>query len=227
MRPAIFAHAGREPQPGAWALIGRGCLRGGIGLALAVLAWVVWHRGRPPLSDDVACVLATVLLLPGLSLMLHFGIFNLLAGLWRFAGVDARSLFRAPLAARSLGDFWGRRWNLGFTEMTALGIYRPLSGSLGRKTATVAAFLASGLLHELAISVPVLAGFGLPLSYFLLHGTLVLIERRLESIDKAVNDWGWWAHVWVLGWLAVPMPILFHRPFLRGVVWPLIGMDGQ
>jgi hypothetical protein len=31
--------------------------------------------------------------------------------------------------------------------------------------------------------------------------------------------------VWVLGWLAVPVPILFHPPFLRGVVWPLIGMD--
>jgi hypothetical protein len=29
----------------------------------------------------------------------------------------------------------------------------------------------------------------------------------------------------VLGWLALPLPILFHRPFLRGVVWPLIGLE--
>jgi len=135
------------------------------------------------------------------------------------------NLGRAPLAARSLGEFWSRRWNLAFSEMTALGIYRPLSGTLGRKAATVAAFLASGLLHELAISVPVLAGFGLPLSYFLLHGVLVLAERRLESADRALSHWGWWAHVWVLGWLLLPAPILFHRPFLRGVVWPLIGME--
>jgi alginate O-acetyltransferase complex protein AlgI len=109
--------------------------------------------------------------------------------------------------------------------MTALGIYRPLSGRLGRKTALVAAFLASGLLHELAISVPVLAGFGLPLLYFLLHGTLVLAERGLEWAGRAVPTWGWWAHVWVLGWLALPVPILFHAPFLRGVVWPLIGLE--
>ena len=40
--------------------------------------------------------------------MLHFGLFNVAAGLWRLAGVDARPLFRAPLAARSLADFWGR-----------------------------------------------------------------------------------------------------------------------
>jgi hypothetical protein len=225
MRPAPFAQAGRGRQPGAAALIGRGCLNGAIGLALAGLAWLVWHHGRPPLSDDAACVLATILLLPGLSLTLHFGVFNVLAGLWRLAGVDARPLFRAPLAARSLGDFWSRRWNLAFSEMTALGVYRPLSGNIGRKAATVAAFLASGLLHELAISLPVLAGFGLPLSYFLLHGMLVLTERRLERAGRPVAGWGPWAHVWVLGWLVLPLPILFHRPFLRGVVWPLIGLQ--
>jgi hypothetical protein len=109
--------------------------------------------------------------------------------------------------------------------MMALGIYRPLAGSLGRKAATAIAFVASGLLHELAISLPVLAGFGLPLSYFLLHGLLVLAERRLEQAGRAVSDWGPWAHVWVLGWLALPLPILFHPPFLRGVVWPLIGLE--
>ncbi len=225
MRPAPFAHAGRSPQSGAVAMIGRGCLFGVIGLALAALAWFIWHDVRPLLSDDAACVLATVLLLLGLSLILHFGIFNVLAGVWRLAGVDARPLFRAPLAARSLGDFWSRRWNLAFSEMTALGIYRPLSSRLGRKAAILIAFLASGLLHELAISLPVEAGFGLPLSYFLLQGMLVLVERRLENAGRAVSGWGVWAHGWVLVWLTLPLPILFHRPFLRGVVWPLIGLE--
>jgi alginate O-acetyltransferase complex protein AlgI len=225
MRPAPFAHAGRGRQPGAARLIGRGCLLGSIGLALAVLSWLTWHDGRALLSDGAARVLATVLLLPGLSLILHFGLFNVLAGAWRLAGVDVRPLFRAPLAARSLNDFWARRWNLAFSEMTALGIYRPLSGTLGRKTATLIAFLASGLLHELAISVPVEAGFGLPMCYFLVQGVLVLAEGRLERAGRAVSRWGVWAHVWVLAWLALPLPILFHPPFLRGVVWPLIGLE--
>jgi alginate O-acetyltransferase complex protein AlgI len=225
MRPSIFADAGRVGQSGGRSLVRRGCWRGGIGLALTLLAWAVWHRGRSELSDDVACVLATIVLLPGLSLILHFGIFNILAGLWRLVGVDARPLFRAPLAARSLGDFWSRRWNLAFSEMTTLGIYRPLTGWLGRRTAIVMAFMASGLLHELAISLPVLAGFGLPTLYFLLHGLLVFAERGLERAGHSVSGWGKWAHVWVIGWLALPMPILFHRPFLRGIVWPIIGMD--
>src|SRR5204863_8930027 len=32
MRPAPFAHAGCGRQPGAWALVGRGCLHAGVGL---------------------------------------------------------------------------------------------------------------------------------------------------------------------------------------------------
>ena len=225
MRPALFVNARNRSQPGAWTLIGRGFLFGCVGVTLFPAAWFVWHHGRPSLSDEVARVLATVLLLLGLSLVLHFGIFSVLAGIWRLAGVDARPLFRSPLAARSLDEFWSRRWNLAFSEMTVLGIYRPLSAALGRKAATAAAFIASGILHEIAISVPVLAGFGLPSCYFLLHGALVLTERGLERAGRTVTGWGWWAHVWVLTWLALPLPILFHRPFLRGVVWPLVGMD--
>ena len=93
------------------------------------------------------------------------------------------------------------------------------------KYSTMAAFIASGILHEIAISVPVLAGFGLPSCYFLLHGALVLTERGLERTGQAVAGWDWWSHVCVLTWLALPLPILFQRPFLRGVVWPIIGMD--
>jgi alginate O-acetyltransferase complex protein AlgI len=224
MRPMIFGKADGR-RHGAWPLIGWGIVLGGLGLIFALVAWLVWHQGRPALSDTVALVLATLLLLPGLSLILHFGVFNVLAGLWQLAGVDARPLFRAPLAARSLGDFWSRRWNLAFSEMTALAIYRPLSAGVGRKAAVLASFLGSGLLHELAISVPVLAGFGLPMLYFLLHGALVLGERGQDRSGRGVSGWGWWSHVWVLGWLALPAPILFHPPFLRGVIWPLIGIE--
>lgn len=225
MRPSPFAQRNPGPQPGGWELLGWGLRLGFLGLSLGGLAALTWHSGRPPLSDGGARWLATLLLLPGISLTLHFGIFNVLAGLWRLAGVDARSLFRAPLAATSLENFWSRRWNLAFSEMTMLGIYRPLSDSLGRGAATGIAFIASGLLHELAISVPVLTGFGLPLLYFLLHGGLVLAERVLARAGHPVTGWGWWSHAWVLGWLAVPLPILFHPPFLRGCVWPLIGLE--
>jgi alginate O-acetyltransferase complex protein AlgI len=225
MRPGIFRGLGGPGLKDGWPLARSGLLHLASGAGLVALAALVWHLGRSVLGDGPARLAATVLLLPGLSLMLHFGAFNVLAGLWRRLGVDARPLFRAPLAARSLGDFWGRRWNLAFSEMTAIGIYRPLAGVAGKGPATLASFLASGALHELAISVPVLAGFGGPLAYFALHGLLVLIERALERRGAGVAKWGAWSHVWVLGWLALPLPILFHRPFLAGCVWPLIGME--
>src|SRR5262249_60569458 len=115
-----------------------------------------------------------------LTLVLLFGIFNILAAFWRPLGVNARPLFRAPLLSTSLSEFWSKRWNLAFSEMTALAIYRPATAAFGRRGAIIAAFVVSGLLHELAISVPVKAGYGGPSLYFLLHGLLVAVENWLE-----------------------------------------------
>ncbi len=88
------------------------------------------------------------------------------------------------------------------------------------------AFVASGLLHELAISLPVRAGFGLPLLYFVLHGGLTLGEDALGRAKRPTESFGWLSRVWVIGWLLLPLPILFHPWFLRGVAWPIIGIDG-
>ncbi len=190
------------------------------GLALVALARLAW-RGAG------SRWLATALLLPGLSLIVHFGVFDVLAGAWRRAGVDCTPLFRSPLRSASLGEFWGRRWNLAFSEMTALAVYQPLVLRIGRRPALAASFLGSGLLHELAISAPVRAGYGLPLAYIALHGGLVLAERRLIRAGRPVDRVTWVGRAWTLGWVLVPLPILFHRPFLAGVVWPLIGIQGR
>jgi hypothetical protein len=217
MRPGPFARPRTYQLPGGTSLLWCGLTRLGAGALLIALARLAWCRTG-------SYALATLLLLPGLSLALHFGVFNLLAGAWRLAGVDCRPLFRAPLRATSLREFWGRRWNLAFSEMTALAVYRPLARRAGGRPALVAAFLASGLLHELAISVPVEAGFGLPSGYFALHGALMLAEGYLARGGRPVDRVPWVGRAWTLGWLALPLPILFHRPFLAGVVWPLIGI---
>ena len=215
MRPSLFAGLGTRSLPGGLPLMARGAVRLAAGALLLLAARRAWAEGN--------AVLATVLALPALSLILHFGIFNVLAGLWRQLGARCDALFRAPLRSRSLTEFWGRRWNLAFSEMTALGIYRPLEPRMGRSIAMVAAFLASGLLHEIAISLPVNRGFGLPLSYFALHGLLMLAEQGLERAGHPIFRHAWIGRTWTLFWLALPLPILFHRPFLAGVVWPLLG----
>jgi alginate O-acetyltransferase complex protein AlgI len=225
MRPGLFARAGSEPRRWARSLLIQGFVRVVIGLVLILAAAVIWRARETTSNDEVARWLATAPLLVGLSLALHFGVFTILAAFWRALGVDARPLFRAPILSTSLHEFWSKRWNLAFSEMTALAIYRPATTALGRRGAIVAAFIVSGLLHELAISVPVKAGYGGPSLYFLLHGLLVSIETWLERRGARINSIPWLGRIWTLAALVLPLPILFHRPFLAGVVWPIIGID--
>jgi alginate O-acetyltransferase complex protein AlgI len=217
MRPGLFAWPPASPPSGGARLCGRGAAQLAGGVVFVLAARVVWTTTASRLA-------ATVLLLPGLSLILHFGIFNLAAGIWRLAGVDCEPLFRAPLLTRNLREFWGRRWNRAFSEMTAVAVYRPLAYGIGRPPALLAAFLVSGLFHEVAISVPVRAGFGGPLLYFAIHAGLALIETALGDAGHGVGRRPWLGRAWTAACLLVPLPLLFHPPFLRGVLWPLIGV---
>lgn len=205
MRPEAFARRDVKPD-GAAALVAQGVAHATCGIALVLGA-------RTVLECTGSHALATVLLLPGLSLIVHFGLFDVLAGLWRAAGARTASLFRAPWAARSLAELWSERWNVAFSEMTAIAIYRPLAHVLGRDGALVASFLFSGLAHEVAISLPVHAGYGLPTAYFLLHALLVLREERHGPAPTALR----------LAAIVLPLPILFHPAFLRAIAWPLLG----
>lgn len=213
MRPSLFATKRSVDWRGAAALAIHGAGVVVIGALLFASARIIatsrldgpWKRG-----------IVTIVAMVALSLMLHFGLFDIVAGFYRFRGVPVGKLFRAPLRSRSLSEFWSRRWNIGFSEMIALVVHRPLRRRAGENVALAGSFFASGLLHELAISVPVRAGYGLPTAYFLLHGALVAMERRMGRPPGPV---------WTIFWLAAPLPLLFHRPFLRGVVWPLVGLE--
>lgn len=202
MRPAAFATLGGPPRGGITPLALAGLRNFAVGALLFTVARVT------PIA------IGTPLMMVALPLMLHFGAFDLLAAFWRAHGATTDRLMRDPLRATTLTDFWSGRWNAGFSEMTALLIYRPLRRPLGDPAALLASFLASGLLHELAISVPAGAGYGLPTLYFLLHGALTIAEKRgfLGAPSRART----------LALLAVPLPILFHPWFVRAIIWPLL-----
>lgn len=154
---------------------------------------------------------AAIVLL-GIGFLVHLGLLDVLAGFWRLRGIPVERLFVNPLAARSLGEFWGRRWNLAFTAVARERIFKPVSRRWGASWGVMATFAFSGLLHDLLISVPAGGGYGLPSAYFLLQGLLVLAERR----------WSLEGRAWALFWLAAPLPLLFHPPFLRAIVGPLV-----
>ncbi len=224
MRPTLFVHVPRSPRANAAAYGWRGVRNLALGLVLVVAARLVWG-GTTPWELNTRLWWTTILLLPGISLMLHFGAFNLLTCCWRFLGAECDSVFRAPLKSNSLAEFWGKRWNLAFSEMTTLAVYRPLRGTWGNGPALWMAFVFSGVLHELAISVPVNAGYGWPLLYFALHGAGMIIESRWQALADLIESQPIVGRIWTLAWLVIPLPILFHQPFLRGCVWPLIGIE--
>ncbi len=208
------------------AFIQRGWIRVVVGCVLVAAAWIVAHGGYKETKEIELWRrwTATVLLLPGLSLSVHFGFFNILTGIWRYFGARCSALFRAPLLSQSLSEFWSRRWNLAFSEMTAMAVFRPLRqlrthSKEATALALIGSFLFSGLLHELAISVPVGEGFGFPMLYFLIHGIGILIEKRLKILNSV-----FYGRIWTAAWVLLPLPILFHRPFLEGCVWPIIRM---
>ena len=157
----------------------------------------------------------------GLILLLHFGSFVLVALVWQEAGVKAQPIMQQPLSSHSLSEFWGKRWDLGFRQLSHEFIFQPLHRVVGTRWAMLLVFLLSGLIHESVISVPARGGYGLPTAYFLLQGIGVLMERsrigQLLHLRGGLPGWTFMAVV-----TAAPAYWLFHHLFVLRVALPLM-----
>ncbi|RAV97713.1 wax synthase family protein [Pseudochryseolinea flava] len=213
MRPTLFEKFPSRSLPFVDLFI-KGLSRIAIGYILLYASFFLEQKLR------IAFFLPQLLLLVGVSFMLHFGVLNISTAGWRNLGVDVSELFRSPYKPRSLKEFWGRRWNLAFSEMTALIAYKPLKDKVGVTYAVTISFLFSGLLHEIAISLPVNAGYGLPMIYFIIHAVAMQLESKSAIVQKIVNH-RIFAHAWVMTILIIPMPLLFHTAFMERVMIPL------
>jgi hypothetical protein len=137
--------------------------------------------------------------------------------LWLPSGRVLPSIHNHPWQARSLAEFWGRRWNLWFSDSARYAIFQPLR----RRPvfALVLTFAVSGLYHEWAINVPLyfVTGrvlLGSMMLYFLLQAVGVLIERRFKKRS---------AYATVFTWLVVlvPVPLVINEGLLRTLhLWP-------
>ena len=161
----------------------------------------------------------------GLIFLLHFGPFHIAALAWQSAGVDAKVIMRAPALATSLNDFWSNRWNLAFRQLAHDLVLRPLHRRLGVVGAGLVAFVASGLAHELVISLPAGAGYGLPTAYFVLQGLGMLFERSRpgRGLGLARGLRGWLFAAAVTGG---PAYWLFHPAFVTQVILPFMRAVG-
>jgi alginate O-acetyltransferase complex protein AlgI len=168
-------------------------------------AWLVWAAGWRQIL---------VMFVP-MSLGFHFGALRVLKGGLRAAGFPVRTLFPNVLEAKGIGDFWSKRWNTGYSQMMQRLVGKPITRICGSGAGLMAVFVVSGLLHELAITVPVRAGFGLPTLYFSIHGGLTLLESRLgKPLGK----------ITALLAVALPIHLLFPTAFQHDVIARCLGV---
>ncbi len=182
----------------------------------AILLWVVARA--VPQRDALAQGWIGMV---GLILVLHFGLFHIAALSWQRLGVQAEPIMQAPLRSASLAEFWGKRWNLGFRQLSHEQIFRPTYRRLGAGAASFLVFVASGLIHDLVISLPARGGYGLPTFYFVVQGVGVMIERsglgKLMGLGQPVRGW-----CFMILFLVIPVFWLFHPWFVLRVILPFM-----
>jgi len=182
----------------------------------AALLWMVARRVPEPQA-----LLRGWIGLFGLIFLLHFGSFHLIALFWQTKGISAEPIMAKPILSRTLSEFWGKRWNLGFRQLAHDLIFRPLHRRIGVAAAGLLVFVASGLIHDLVISLPARGGYGLPTGYFILQGLGVTLERsalgRRLGLQQGATAW-----IFMLIVTAAPAFWLFHPPFVLRVILPFM-----
>jgi len=202
----------RPPSPSVrdwcWSLYDIGC-------GVACL-WVV-ARVVPPAYPLIRGWVGML----GIVLLLHFGTFRLLAVIWQSCGIRAIPIMSNPLRSKSLSEFWGKRWNLGFRQLAHDLVFRPLHRRLGAGGAGFLVFVLSGLIHDFVISLPARAGYGLPTLYFALQGIGVAVERsdigKRFALRQGISGWIFMAF-FTTGFAFW----LFHPPFVQNVILPFM-----
>lgn len=127
--------------------------------------------------------------------------------LWLPSGRLVPVVNASPWLARSVSEFWGRRWNRLFGDW----LWQVVFLTLRRKPqiAVFSTFLMSGLLHELLVSLPLQIVYGRSVwgwltGYFLLQYLAMYLERHLSLTSPVVQR----VYVWlvVLG----PAPLVLN-----------------
>ncbi|CAA7021096.1 unnamed protein product [Microthlaspi erraticum] len=156
---------------------------------------------------------------------------------------ELKPQFNEPYLATSPQNFWGRRWNLVVSATLRAGVYTPvrrvcnrlMSSGWARSMGIFAAFLISGLFHELTFFYVTRETPTWEITwFFVLHGLCTAAEVAVKR-TKFLRLW--WperqAVSWLLMmgflvatvvWLIVP-PFIRCNPIERGVSETLLVID--
>jgi hypothetical protein len=191
------------------------------GFLLNVLTGAVLLWGVPLLFPP-----GTPLLVRAWTGLVGWGFLRLFAGfdawalIFRLLGFPVEKPWVNPMAATSLRDFWGVRWNRFMSGMMRDLLFIPLARHIGVIAATVAVFVYSGVLHEF-VSVLARSGYGGPTLYFLIQGIAFLLEgtrfgQRVLVGSRLVGRC--WTTLVVIG----PVALVVPPTFLYEVIVPIL-----
>jgi alginate O-acetyltransferase complex protein AlgI len=137
---------------------------------------------------------------------------------YRACGVGVEKLWHCPVAATSLTDFWGQRWNRVFSGMVREVLFLPLARRIGPGLALFAVFLYSGVMHE-NFSVVGRSGYGLPFLYFVIQGTGTWLESR-RGFRRRLQRWPWLGRLWTTAVVLGPCCLLWPEGYRSAYLVP-------
>jgi len=125
------------------------------------------------------------------------------------AGIRVPPFQRHPILARSVSDFWSRRWNRVVSGWLNEIVYRPMARDHSIAAAALAAFIVSGLLHGWLFAPLGLAAAAMAALFFVIQGLAMMAERHLH-----VRRWPEAAaRAWTVAIILVPLPLLYGPVF--------------
>ncbi len=198
--------AGRTRPVLSLRIIGRLMVEALAGGAACLWLWHIIHAQPPVTAGALGRLLA--------GIVLFYAIGEFVADLVRFgflaSGTAIRPIHETPIAATSLRDFWGKRWNHGMSVWFYRFVFSPLAHRHRPSLGLVCAFLVSAAIHAwlplvaLGASAALSAG-----AFFCFQGVFILAEDRLHVRAWPVPL----ARVWTLTVLLATLP-LFVYPYL-------------
>ena len=168
-----------------------------------------------------------------LSLLTAMGIYFSLNLAYHFATLVAFAISRqdpaawppvsrAPWAATSLSDFWGRRWHQVFRHIFVQFGYKPARAVFGPLGGVLGAFLLSGIMHDICIW-PMARGtdFGKIGGFFVLSGVGVVVEQAYERVtSRKVQGFAGW--LWAMSFLLATGNLLVDAWLTRGLIGSVV-----
>jgi alginate O-acetyltransferase complex protein AlgI len=217
MQPTQFLK-GQRTAPGAPVPTVRGFL---LNLATgATLFWLVPRLLPAATPFPVRFWLGLV----GLTFLGLIARFDFYALIFRAMGFAVEKLWDCPIAATSLGDFWGRRWNRLVSGALRDYIFYPLARRGGARVALLAVFVYSGFYHEF-LSFMARAGYGGPFLYFMLQYLGVAAENS-RAARRLLREQPWLGRVWTAAVIIIPIRLILSPALVHDYLVPLLVQAG-